>query len=430
MAKNSHLTFDDRIEIETGLHDNVTFTGIGAAIGKDPTTVSKEVRNHVIFKKPGLFNPCAHRDKCPRVHDICSVCSDKRAKNCAKCKCECYKVCPDYVEAKCPRLQKAPYVCNGCKNRMGCKLERRLYDAKAAQQEYEALLSESRQGVSVSDEELKRLDDIISPLIKAGQSIHVICVNNADDIMLDERTIYNYVDAGCFSATNLDLPRKVRRRTRKRKKTVRVDKQCHTGRTYNDYLAFMKEYPDLPVVEADSVEGRKGGKVLLTLHFTNCNLMLAFIRDHNTARSVTEVFDRLFDTLGSELFQKLFPVILADRGSEFTDPSSIEVDKRTGELRTRVFYCDPNRSDQKGACEVNHELIRRVIPKGKSFDHLTQEDIDRMMSHINSYLRKMLNDRTPSEVFALLHGEDVLAKLNLKQIPANKVVVTPRILEN
>ena len=127
---------------------------------------------------------------------------------------------------------------------------------------------------------------------------------------------------------------------------------------------------------------------MLTVFFTNSELMLAFLRDHNTARSVTEVINSLDTTLGRKLFQELFPVVLTDRGSEFTDPLAIECDMTTGELRTRIFFCDPQRSDQKGACEVTHEMIRRVLPKGTSFDHLIQDDIDLMMSHINSYTRK------------------------------------------
>ena len=169
--------------------------------------------------------------------------------------------------------------------------------------------------------------------------------------------------------------------------SVRVDKQCHLGRTYEDFLEYTAANPDTPVVEIDSVEGRKGGKVLLTVFFRNSNLMLAFLRDRNTARSVTEVFEWLYNVLGHEQYCRLFPIILTDRGSEFTDPVSIECTK-FGEIRSRVFYCDPQRSDQKGGCEVTHEFIRRVLPKGTSFDHLQQSDILRMMSHINSYTER------------------------------------------
>ena len=120
----------------------------------------------------------------------------------------------------------------------------------------------------------------------------------------------------------------------------------------------------------DSVEGCKGGKVLLTIYFRNSSRMLAFIRDNNTAKSVTEVFDRFYELLDHDIFTNLFQVILTDRGSEFTNPLAIKFNKNN-ERRTHVFYCDPQRSDQKGGCEVTHEMIRRVLPKKTSFDNLT-----------------------------------------------------------
>ena len=322
----------------------------------------------------------------------------------------------------------APYVCNGCKDRQGCRLERHLYDAKAAQKAYEACLVQSRQGFAITYDELKRIDDIVSPLIRQGQSIHHICQNNKDLIMCDERSIYNYIDAGLLSVGNLDLPRKVRYRVRKKKRPVRVDKQCHVGRTYEDFLEFLDACPDVAVTEMDSVEGRKGGKVLLTIYFRNCELMLAFLREVNTARSVTDIFSYLDRTLGREAFRNLFQVILTDRGSEFTDPLSIECDEN-GEIRTRVFYCDPQRSDQKGGCEVTHEMIRRILPKGSSFDHLTQSDIDLMMSHINSYTRKKLGNLSPYRLFSSLYGENLLTQLNLHQIPPNEINLTPKLLK-
>ena len=385
MAKNTHLTLSDRIAIEVSLRERKSFSAIAEELGKDPTTISKEIRTHIKLKQAGGYNPCVIRKDCKRYGDLCHPCKFTYGKPCHSCyQTECFEACPDFQQLQCSKLSKPPYVCNGCQQRISCKLERHLYEAKSAQKEYEATRSESRQGFAVTSAELDRIDRIISPLIKQGQSIHQICVNNADEIMLDERTIYNYVDAGLLSVGNIDLPRKVRYKACGKKPSVRVDKQCHLGRTYEDFLEYTAANPDTPVVEIDSVEGRKGGKVLMTVFFRNSNLMLAFLRDRNSARSVTEVFEWLYETLGHEQYCRLFPIILTDRGSEFTDPVSIECTK-FGEIRSRVFYCDPQRSDQKGGCEVTHEFIRRVLPKGTSFDHLQQSDILRMMSHINSF---------------------------------------------
>ena len=427
MAKNIHLTLSDRIVIESSLRDGSSFKQIAQELGKDPSTISKEVRGHYKVVEKDTFNPCIHRRECKHYADLCNPCKFKWGKSCKQCT-GCFTHCPDFEEKHCIKLQKPPYVCNGCKERNGCKLRRHLYDAKFAQTEYETVRSESRQGFATTPTELKRIDDVIAPLVKQGQSIHQICANNTDLIMLDERTIYNYIDAGLLSVGNLDLPRKVRYKARKKKKPLRVDKQCHLGRTYDDFLEYTAANPDIPVVEMDSVEGRKGGKVLLTLFFRNCNLMIAYIRDTNTARSVTEIFQGLYKSLGRETFCRLFPIILTDRGSEFTDPVSLEGDE-WGEVRTRVFYCDPQRPDQKGGAEVTHEFIRRILPKGTSFNDLTQDDITLMMSHINSYTRKKLNNRSAHQLFSFFYGENILDVLNIRKVPANDINLTPRLLK-
>lgn len=428
MPKGKHLTLDDRMYIQIKLNDGVSFSKIAKDLGKDPTTISKEIRNHITIKRNQAYNPCALIEGCVHHRDLCFPCESIRYVPCGKCTLHsCYDSCPDFKLKTCRKLLSAPYVCNGCNERQRCRLERHVYDARAAHKAYENTLVQSRQGFAISYDELKRVDDIVSPLVKQGQSIHHICSSNADLIMCDERTIYNYIDAGLLSVDNIDLPRKVRYRVRKKKRQVRIDKSCYIGRTYDDFLSYMSICPDTPVVEMDSVEGRKGGKVLLTIYFRTCELMLAFLRDANTARSVTEEFNRLDSTLSREAFRMMFPIILTDRGSEFTDPVSIECDE-DGEIRTRIFYCDPQRSDQKGGCEVTHEMIRRVLPKGYAFDDLTQTDIDIMMSHINSYARKKLGNQTPYRLFSSFYGEDLLPKLNIQQIAPNDINLTPKLL--
>ena len=429
MAKNAHLVLDDRATIEVRLRERASFTEIGRELGKDPSTISKEVRLHSQTVRKDSFNPCSRRSTCNEYGTACSRCKLQYSKNCKKCpRVKCYEHCIQFEVLICIKLKKPPYVCNGCPQRQSCRLEKHIYSAKTAQKTYEITRSESRQGIAITPEELKRVDAIVSPLVKLGQSIHMICVNNADDIMLDEKTIYNYIDAGLLSVDNIDLPRKVRYRTRSHKKPVRVDKQCHVGRTYEDFEAYLAANPDIPVVEMDSVEGRKGGKVLLTIYFRNSSLMLAFIRDNNTAKSVTEIFEWLYDRLGHEIFTRLFQVILTDRGSEFTNPLAIEFNK-DNERRTHIFYCDPQRSDQKGGCEVTHEMIRRVLPKKTSFDNLTQDDITLMMSHINSYNRKKLNNQSAHQLFSFINGGDILDKLGIISIPANEINLTPLLLK-
>ncbi len=431
MNKNKHLSLSERAMIEQHLNNQMPFRGIGRELSKDPTTIAKEVKNHISFKNSGAygrpFNDCLSRNSCIATN-ICGKlgCRKKVCKFCSSTSCT--SSCIAYQKEVCKRLSKPPYVCNGCDIRRNCTLEKRLYIAADAQKEYELVRSEARHGIQLTEMDSIRLDSIISPLLKKGQSLHNICINHKDELMYDERTLYNYVDYGMFSAKNIDMPRKVRMSRRKPKKVYKVDKACRIGRTHNDFISFMQNNPCFPIVEMDSVEGSKGGKVLLTIHFTIPQFMLAFIRDANTSQSVIDIIDQLYLELRPDVFCELFKVLLGDNGSEFSNPRAIELD-RQGNRRTHVFYCDPSAPFQKGAAENNHSMIRRIIPKGKTLDIYTENDITIMMNHINSYGRKNLGNKTPYEVFASLYGEEILRKMGATLIPPDEVTLHPSLLK-
>ena len=263
----------------------------------------------------------------------------------------------------------------------------------------------------------------MAPLVRQKQSIHHICVHNRDEVMVSERSLYRMVDGGLFSFRNIDLPRKVRYKARKTKREFKVDRACRTGRDWQAFLRRMEESPDTAVVQIDSVEGKKGSAVLLTVHFVKSEFMLAFYREHNDSRSVTDIFNSLYETLGAEGFKKIFPLILADNGSEFSNPSAIETTKE-GEQRTQVFYCDPNAPQQKGSAERNHEFIRYFLPKGKDISIYGQAHISLMMDHINSYSRESLGDKCPYDVFGFLYGREILDKLGCRRIPPKEITLS------
>lgn len=426
MAKYTHLTLDDRFTISNLLDNSTSFKAIGIEIEKDCTTISKEVRNHRVYKKTGApgraFNCCIYRKGCDH-RKLCSDCKSNRF--CWSCKF-CNSICSDFKKELCTRLEHPPYVCNGCIDLKSCTMEKCFYQATAANIEYRETLSESRQGISLSEEEIKRLDALLSPLIMKGQSLNHICTNNKDSITISESTIYRLVNYNVFTARNIDLPRKVRYSKRKVKKQNKVDKACRINRTYEDYKIFMTENSDLPVTEMDSVEGKKGGKVLLTIHFVKAELMLAFLRDANDSQSVIDIFDRLYIELRTDIFFQIMPVLLGDNGTEFSNPRAIEYD-RQGNQRTHVFYCDPSCPHQKGSAERNHELIRYFFPKGTSFDGYTQAHISLMMDHINSYCRESLGNKCPYDMFAFLYGEKILSFLGCHKIAPNDVTMNSSI---
>lgn len=431
MANNKHLTLDDRLIIESMLKDKSSFKKIGNALAKDPTTISKEIRSRLIFRRIGgmnaNYNACKLRFTCNKNH-LCSPChSERRYKLCSRCSM-CNSFCKDFQKQICERLEKPPYICNGCSQRFRCSLEKRFYNAEDAHKDYQIVLSETRSGISLSEDEIRYLDELITPLIKQQQSPHHICVTNRDSIMVSERTIYRLVDARILSAMNIDLPRKVRYRARKKTVHAKVDKSCRIGRDYECYLNYIKDNPDVPITQLDSVEGKKGGKVLLTIHFVKAEMMLAFLREHNDSKSVIDIFDALYHVLGSDNFTKLFKVCLTDNGTEFSNPSSIEFDKQKKQ-RTRIFYCNPSAPYQKGSAERNHEFIRLFIPKGTDLGLYTQEDINRMMNHINSYRRAIIGDKSPYDMFAFLYGEDILDLFECHRIPPQDVTLNKSIFD-
>lgn len=425
MNENKHLTLDERNFIEQELAKNTSFKEIAKHLQKDATTISKEVKKHRIRKEGQAihvsFNHCSRKYNCHRKN----LCNPRCRKECRHCK-YCNKVCSDFEDGICLRLKRAPYVCNGCSEKFGCKLTKYYYRALPAYNTYKTKLSESRQGINMTELELSNLDKLISPLVKKGQSLSYI--HRTHDISCSRATLYNYLDRNYFSIGPIDLPRKVRLKKRKRRKPAIKETSARTNRTYQDFLKYIDENPELPIVEMDTVEGVKGGKVLLTLLFRNSRLMLAYIMHEKTQKEVARIFNMIELDLGNELFEKIFPIILTDNGTEFGDPLSLEFNPE-GIGRTRIFYCNPRASYQKGMLEKNHEFIRYVLPKGTSFNGLLQPDITLMVNHINSLGRASLNWFSPYEFAEMLMGKETLKKLNLKKISPNEIQLNKSLLK-
>jgi len=333
----------------------------------------------------------------------------------------------NFEAESCNRTDRPPYVCNSCTKR--CYLGKWKYDAKAAHIQAETLLRESRMGISLADEEIAFLNEKIVPLIKNGISVSIACKTYADKMPVCVRTMYSYIDKRVFELNNLDLRLKVRRPQRKKSGPKRkIDIRCREGRTYEDYCTYMQQHPSAVVCQIDTVEGKKGGKVILSIYFQNCGLQLLYLRERNDSASVTEIFNRLRKVLGDD-FKKLFQVILADRGTEFSNPQAIEFNTKTGERECRVFYCDPGNSNQKSECEKNHELVRYIFPKGHSLDRYTQKEVSLAMNHINSYPRAKWDVKTPTAMFIALYGPQIADKLGLAEIDIKSLCLRPELVK-
>ena len=427
-GNQKHLTLEDRKYIENSLNEGLSFKDIARYLCKDPTTISKEIRLHrmsYLYRKGTFYNAhnfCIHRYRCKKTNvcDKIILCGIK----CTSCT-TCNQHCPDFVRERCDRLDKAPYVCNGCSKIVSrctipCKYR---YDAVYADRIYRETLVDSRSGISMTKHERFEKDGIISPLVWQGQSPYQI-ITNHPELDMSVRTLYTYLNQGLFRARDIDLKRKVKFKPRKVHKTQITDREVFTNRMYSDFEALcLDNWTEMDTVHSS----RESKRVLLTFYITREKLFLAFIMNRCTKGAVRLVFDRLERRMGTYDFLSVFGTILTDRGSEFGDPDSLETGI-DGIERSSIYYCDPMRSGQKGGVENAHTMLRMVLPKGTSFEFLTQWDVNLIVNHINSTPRESLNGRTPYEMALECYGETLLKELQLRPINPDEVNLTPKLI--
>ncbi|MCM1145712.1 MAG: IS30 family transposase, partial [Lachnoclostridium sp.] len=391
--KSTHLTLDERIRIETLLREDYSLRYIADRLDKSPSTISREISKHAQLHAPVCCD-CLNSPDCT-LHHVCgsSGCR-KKCKSCRKAKLYCC----DYVQAQCDDLLNHPLrLCNSCRRQRCCHFEKHLYNAKTADKEYRSALVSSRDGFDLTASQFQKINDIVTPLVKKGQSIYHIANANRDSLPVSESTIRRLINAGELDVCRLDLPEAVKRRPRKKSRTHPAPPAAKTGHLYQDYLAYTR-HNDAPVVQMDCVEGAKDDHaVILTLHFVMFHMQLLFILDEHSSSAVVALLDILEETLGRELFASCFPLILTDNGQEFSDIAGMER-SIYGKERTRVFFCDPHRSDQKAECENNHRLLRDIVPKGTSLERFMQSDMTLAANHLNSYVRKSLFGRCPYDL--------------------------------
>lgn len=389
--KNKHMTLEDRIEIQECLGKGITFKAIASRISKDPTTVSKEVKLHCKTH----INGFVRTDEC------------------------------------CPKLLRAPFVCNGCEKQhlASCKYPRRKYLAKEAQKEYELLLSESREGIPLNKTEFYETERTISAAVKSGQ--HVYHAIHANELPVSKSTVYRHIAKGYYSISPLDLPRAVKFKPRKEKPREYVPKGVKVGRSYEDFAHFLEDNPLVPYVEMDTVIGRPGGKVIMTFQFVNVDFMFGILLDNRTAAEAASKIVGLKDKFRGAglLFGDVFPLLLTDNGGEFSNVSAFENDL-DGNKETCLFFCDPNASYQKPHVENNHILFRDIVPGGSSFDAFSQDTVNLIFSHVNAVKRKQFNGKSAYDMFVFTYSAHLASILGISPVEPTQVIQSPKLLKS
>lgn len=426
------LTLKDRISLTNIITTNrdssgsltITLNDISDMLEKDPTTLSKEVKNRrtkIDMSKPqfkylaALCKTCAKKDNC----EFKQTGKDTQTFD-----------CDDYVKYVCKHLTHFPWVCNGCKKRGMCESPKSWYSADTSHETYVKVRSESRKGIYLEQDEFDKINEVLSEGLKKKQSfVHIV---HSNDLSISVSTAYNYLHKGYLNANLTDTHRMVRLRPKNGCFTPhnsKILKKKKEGRNYDDFIKLLNDNPEMIYVQMDTVEGKKGGKVCLSLKIVQLQFQFYFLLENKTAKCVVDVLNRIQSLIGIENYKKIFSVILTDNGSEFTNIDGIMLDPITGEVRTELYFCHPMASSEKGSCERNHQYLRYILPKGKSFNTLTQDDFNKITSHVNSAKRKSIAYSTPIELFYAFYGKDILNKLGISLIDPNSVILSEDLLK-
>ncbi len=418
----SHLTLEERRIILAGIVNGSTKTAIARTIGKDKSTVGKEIKLHrALTHKCRMPLECSHYRKCPFNR-------------------QCTLDCPEYEPFRCSRRDRTPGACNGCSSWSHCRFDKYQYCPEDAQLDYRTTLVDSREGVNLTAQEAKAMAAIIKPLLKQGQSPFQI-VTNHPELGISEKTLYNYIENDVFHETAgitvMDLRRQVSRKISKKKSKgykKRADRKYLQGRTYKDYSGYISENPEIFVTQMDTVyNDETNGPFIQTFKFVNAGILFGIYHETKTAQSMKEGVDLLESVLGMELFRKYVHILLTDRGSEFTAADAMETDS-DGTRRTRIFYCDPMQSGQKGSLENKHIELRYVLPKGTDLRALGldgQTALNLVLSHVNSAPVEMLGRKSPLDLADFMYHDlyEKLEAFGIHKIEKDKVILKPYLLK-
>ena len=432
--KNKHMTIEMRERIEKGIRDKEKLKDIAIAIDKDPTTISKEVLKHRIkFETDYKSTPISFCWSCKNLKN-CNhkkICGNHTCvKQCKSCQTvDVTKLCNEYISRRCKRITRFPYVCNGCTTRRSCRFQKYEYQPLFAHKDYLKELKESRQGLNLTNEEYKDIDEALTEGITNGQSINHIIANNPK-LHISVKTGYNYVNSGNFKVKHNNLPNYANNILKKRKNIIPKEYEYQEnkdmnrkGREYYDYLQYVDSNNIVYHAEMDCVGITKDyNGALLSIIIPKWSFLLLYKLEVKDMAHVKEKIDFIYKCIGEKDFNKYFGVILTDRGPEFNDYQGIEFDE-DGINRCRLFYCDSGQSTQKPFIERVNREIRRYVFKGQSVEKLDQNDCNIIANNINNMTLDSLGNRTPYEFAKSFIGEISLHKLGISYIKPNDLVI-------
>lgn len=370
----SHLTFENRKTIASGLAHDKSCATIAEEIGCDPTTIAKEIKKNRIISKESKTNS----------------------------------------KFLCKKLEKFPYICRDCKHKYtDCTFTQLRYNAEIAQKKYEYRLHVSRQGINLTKDE----HETLLTFLKEGKEIKRSLYNSvmASKVGISVPTVYRYIQEKKINFSRMDLPYAVTYKKRKKANKQYAypnNKVDRLNREYLDFLAYKKKHLNEMTAQMDFLGSIKTDKKsLLVLIIPEIHFPFLFLIEYKNSNKVVEIFNELEALLGVDKFNEIFPSILTDRDPCFSDIIGIEFSKEIGVQRTYLFFCDAFKSNQKANVENMNKQLRKFFPKKSSIDNYTQSDIEKINKLINESALFSLDGHTPKEAFILLFGQEAYDKI-------------------
>jgi transposase, IS30 family len=340
---------------------------------------------------------------------------------------QCPNNCSKYKPYLCPKLRKFPYICNFCEGKNTCQKERHFFHPEVAYQQMKETKRMAHSKPHLPPKSLAYLNEWISPLIFDGKSIETIAAVYAHALPVSSRTIRNYIDRGYLDARRIDLRNAVVRTYKSdydHKRPHSKNPLMKYQRTYPDFLEYHFKNPAIDVIQLDTIHGKiTDRKKVLTIHHVKSHFQIGILLSALTFEEVHRAILELKKKLTRHQYRHFFQLVLTDNGPEFDGMPSLETDASTGGKITALFYTRPYRSGDKGACEKNHEFFRYIYKKGISFESLSQDTLDDVFSHINSYPRASLDYESPYDVFAKTYGIDFLRRIHIRKIDFEHIVL-------
>ncbi|MBS9784504.1 MAG: IS30 family transposase [Oceanivirga sp.] len=386
------MNLKTRIELEIRLRENKSMREIAKLLNISHTTILREIKKNKIVlrnKKPLELN---------------------------------YRTDNDILETHpCELLTKSPYVCNGCPRYINnhCNYHYVIYKSEEAKNMYKKIKE-------LNNIKINLIKDIQKGL-RLGQPIshiHIYLKEKYKDDMVSLTTIYKWIDKGIIKYTKKKIKIKNINCT---KEKIEYKKRLDflKGKEYEHFLEFTKGQ-NINIVEMDLVCGKQGTSgYILTIFIPRIQFLMAYKIKHKTPYEIIKIFDSIESKIGYSMFKKIFGVILTDRGSEFLKYKEIETSKKTLKQRTKIFYCDAGSPTQKSYIENIHRLLRKVYKKGKSLEIVTQDDLNEVVSNINSLIKKKYNNKSPNDMFVETYSKTLLSKLSLRAYTCDEVVLLP-----